>query len=154
MVLFVAAVLACLGACAAAVPTSPTPRDVARSAVELYNQETATNAVFRLLKLKNVHKTKFEWGVHFSINFTVKETTCRKSMGSYRIENCQYWHSGQVRQCSAQVSVLDFVQEAPLTSVTCVPQQRVKPKAQAPREVTVRLPGSLSLAAQVVPEQD
>lgn len=57
MVLFVAAVLACLGACITAVPASPAPRDVARSAVEVYNQEAGTRAVFRLLKLKNVHKT-------------------------------------------------------------------------------------------------
>ncbi|XP_005295171.2 cathelicidin-2-like [Chrysemys picta bellii] len=140
------------------------PRDVARSAVEAYNQETGTQAVFRLFKLKSFHKTQFDWGTHFSINFTIKETNCRKNMASYRLEDCRYRPNGITRDCSADVSVLDFVQEAPLTSVKCTQQQqqrakkpskKPKPKAQTVPKVTVTyFTSSFSTAALTAPEED
>ncbi|XP_074842449.1 cathelicidin-2-like [Carettochelys insculpta] len=163
MVLFLVAVLVSLGA---SVATSPlleaplTPRDVARSAVEAYNQEMGTQAVFRLLKLKSFQKTQFDWGRHFSFNFTIKETNCRKSVVSYRLEDCRYRPDGVIKDCSADVSVLDFLQEAPLTSVKCTQQQWVKkpnkkpkPKALTVPKVTVKyFPASFSTAALTAPE--
>nr|XP_060639459.1 cathelicidin-2-like [Anolis sagrei ordinatus] len=95
------------------------PLEVARMAVEDYNEgTTGVSAVFRLLKLRNIHKTRFSWGVHFSMNFTVKETHCQKT-SSYRMGDCKYKTNGAVKDCSAEVSILNFMQDSPLTSVKC-----------------------------------
>ncbi|KAH1176927.1 cathelicidin-2-like isoform X1 [Mauremys mutica] len=163
VLLFLVSLLASLGVSVTASPLLEaqllSPRDVARSAVEAYNQETGTQAVFRLFKLKSFHKTQFDWGTHFSINFTIKETNCRKNAASYRLEDCRYRPNGITRDCSADVSVLDFVQEAPLTSVKCTQQQakkpskKPKPKAQTVPKVTVEyFPSSFSTAALTKPE--
>uniref|UniRef100_A0A8D0DU43 Vipericidin n=1 Tax=Salvator merianae TaxID=96440 RepID=A0A8D0DU43_SALMN len=149
-------------------PSSLAPRDVARMAVEEYNQATGIQAVFRLLKLRNTHKTKFEWGVHFSMNFTVKETLCRKT-ASYDIVDCKYKPNGLVRDCSAEMSVLNFMQDSPLTSVNCNPLQRTsnpggrntKP-ASRPREVQASpqiyvehyFPSAFSTAALMAIEEE
>ncbi|XP_038247013.1 cathelicidin-2-like [Dermochelys coriacea] len=165
VVLFLVALLASLAVSVTASPLLEaqllSPRDVARSAVEAYNQETGTQAVFRLFKLKSFHKTQFDWGTHFSINFTIKETNCWKSVAGYRLEDCRYRPNGITRDCSANISVLDFVQEAPLTSVKCTQEQRAKktskkpkPKAQSVPKVTVEyFPSSFSTAALTVPEE-
>uniref|UniRef100_A0ACB8FW18 Uncharacterized protein n=1 Tax=Sphaerodactylus townsendi TaxID=933632 RepID=A0ACB8FW18_9SAUR len=61
--LLVGAVLVILGVSGSAPPPaegSLAPRDAARFAVETYNQETETQAVFKLLKFRNTHKTKGE----------------------------------------------------------------------------------------------
>uniref|UniRef100_A0ACB8FWN7 Uncharacterized protein n=1 Tax=Sphaerodactylus townsendi TaxID=933632 RepID=A0ACB8FWN7_9SAUR len=67
---------------------------------------------------------RFDWGVHFSLNFSVKETNCRKTMTSYKPGSCKYKPNGAVHECSAEVSFLNFMQDTPLTSVQCVPLQR------------------------------
>uniref|UniRef100_A0A8C8VQX9 Uncharacterized protein n=1 Tax=Pelusios castaneus TaxID=367368 RepID=A0A8C8VQX9_9SAUR len=163
MVLFLGALLVSLGVSLTASPllqAQLSPRDVARSAIEAYNQEPGTQAVFRLLKLKSFQKTKFDWGTHFSINFTVKETTCRKSVANYRLEDCRYRPNGAMKDCSADVSVLDFIQEAPLSSVKCTqnqqakkPSKKPKPKAQsAPKVIVQYFPSSYSTAALTAPE--
>uniref|UniRef100_A0A8C3RZL2 Uncharacterized protein n=1 Tax=Chelydra serpentina TaxID=8475 RepID=A0A8C3RZL2_CHESE len=163
MVLFLVALLASLGVSVTARSLLEaqllSPRDVARSAVEAYNQETGTQAVFRLFKLKSFHKTRFDWGTHFSVNVTIKETNCRKSVAGYRLEDCRYRPNGITRDCSADVSVLDFVQEAPLTSVKCTQQQRAKkpskkPKPKAPKVTVEYFPASFSTAALTAPEED
>ncbi|KAJ6655133.1 hypothetical protein lerEdw1_006037 [Lerista edwardsae] len=100
-------------------PRCPPPREVARTAVDTYNQQSAgTWAVFRLLKIRSTQKTRFGWGVHFSMNFTIKETTCRKT-SSYRIGSCKYKPRGLIKDCSAEVSILNLVDDTPLTSVQC-----------------------------------
>ncbi|XP_006114479.2 cathelicidin-2-like [Pelodiscus sinensis] len=163
MALLLGALLVSLGVSVTANPlleAQLSPRDVARAAVEAHNQETGTQAVFRLLKLKSFHKTQFDWGRHFSMNFTIKETNCRKSMASYRLEDCRYQPNGVTKDCSADVSVLYFLQEAPLTSVKCTQQQGVKkpskkPKPQAmtfPKVTVEYFPASFSTAALTVPE--
>ncbi|KAM9164644.1 cathelicidin-2-like isoform 2-T2 [Pangshura tecta] len=159
---FLVSLLASLGVSVTASPLLEaqllSPRDVARSAVEAYNQETGTQAVFRLFKLKSFHKTQFDWGTHFSMNFTIKETKCRKSAASYRLEDCRYRPNGITKDCSADVSVLDFVQEAPLTSVKCIqqvkkPSKKPKPRPQTVPKVTVEyFPSSFSTAALTRPE--
>lgn len=45
------------GLAAPAMGAEMLPRDAARLAVDSYNQETGTQSVFRLLKLKSTHKT-------------------------------------------------------------------------------------------------
>ncbi|XP_067386561.1 cathelicidin-2-like [Emydura macquarii macquarii] len=163
MVLFLVALLVSLGVSLAASPllqAQLSPRDVVRSAIETYNQESGMQAVFRLLKLKSFQKTEFDRGTCFNITFTVKETTCRKSVASYRLEDCRYRPNGVTSDCSANVSVRDIIQDAPLSSVKCAQQQRVKkpskkpkPKAQTVPKVTVEyFPASYSTAALTVPE--
>ncbi|XP_061443770.1 uncharacterized protein LOC133365598 isoform X2 [Rhineura floridana] len=212
--LLVGAVLVTLGVHAATSPLleSPStliPRNAARMAVEEYNQEPGVQAVFRLLKLRNTHKTKaismnllllyafksittygdpmnqqpptasvmnhpvqilqvqkFDWGVHFSMNFTVKETLCQKT-AAYRIGDCRYKPNGMIRDCSADVSVLNFLQDSPLTSVKCQPLQgnnpnsrnskpNTRPQAmEAPLPlvyVETYFPSSFSTAALTAPE--
>ncbi|XP_061443771.1 cathelicidin-2-like isoform X3 [Rhineura floridana] len=170
--LLVGAVLVTLGVHAATSPLleSPStliPRNAARMAVEEYNQEPGVQAVFRLLKLRNTHKTKFDWGVHFSMNFTVKETLCQKT-AAYRIGDCRYKPNGMIRDCSADVSVLNFLQDSPLTSVKCQPLQQgnnpnsrnskpnTRPQAmEAPLPlvyVETYFPSSFSTAALTAPE--
>ncbi|XP_044280996.1 cathelicidin-2-like [Varanus komodoensis] len=149
-------------------PSALLPRDVARMAVEDFNQEAEGQAVFRLLKLKHTHKVKFRWGFHFSLNFTIKETHCRKS-DNYRIENCRYKTKGPIQDCSAQVSVLNFMPDSPLTSVKCRPLQRgngrgsrkAQPSAMLQAEerqpqvhVEVYLPSAYSIAALSVAEEE
>ncbi|XP_053121631.1 retinoic acid receptor responder protein 2-like isoform X2 [Hemicordylus capensis] len=97
--LLLCAIVASLGVAGTAapsveVPVTLAPLDVARIAVETYNHGTGTQAVFKLLKLRNTHKTRFSWGTHFSLNFTIKETTCRKT-SNYRIEDCRYKPNGR-----------------------------------------------------------
>ncbi|XP_062813868.1 uncharacterized protein LOC103281525 isoform X2 [Anolis carolinensis] len=71
------------------------PLEAARMAVEDYNEgTTGISSVFRLLKLRNTHKTRFAWGVHFSMNFTVKETHCQKT-SSYQMGDCKYKPNGR-----------------------------------------------------------
>ncbi|XP_078518581.1 uncharacterized protein LOC144783762 isoform X2 [Lissotriton helveticus] len=74
--------------------TPPTPKDVARSAVEAYNQQTSTDVVFRFLQLRTVRRKK-------------------------------------IRDCFAEATVLDFMDDAPLTSVECHEPQMPKPKKPA-----------------------
>ncbi|XP_066487217.1 cathelicidin-2-like [Tiliqua scincoides] len=128
LLLLLAALGGPAGAASPPVPDGPSglpaPRDVARGAVDAYNQQDAGSpAAFRLLKIRSAQRTRFDWGVHFSLNFTIKETTCRKT-SSYRIGSCKYKPSGRIRDCSAEVSVLSLVDDAPLTSVQCNPVQR------------------------------
>ncbi|KAL8164656.1 UNVERIFIED_CONTAM: hypothetical protein K2H54_001237 [Gekko kuhli] len=125
--LLVGTLLLFLGVSGSASPPaedSLAPRDAARVAVEAYNQETETRAVFKLLKFRSTRKTRFDWGVHFSMNFTIKETGCQKTMTSYKPGECKYKPSGAVKECSAEVSFLNFMQDTPLTSVQCTPVQR------------------------------
>ncbi|XP_078518580.1 protegrin-2-like isoform X1 [Lissotriton helveticus] len=110
--------------------TPPTPKDVARSAVEAYNQQTSTDVVFRFLQLRTVRRKNFDWGVHFSINFTIKETDCRKPV-VYDVQVCKYGSKGKIRDCFAEATVLDFMDDAPLTSVECHEPQMPKPKKPA-----------------------
>ncbi|XP_053121630.1 cathelicidin-2-like isoform X1 [Hemicordylus capensis] len=171
--LLLCAIVASLGVAGTAapsveVPVTLAPLDVARIAVETYNHGTGTQAVFKLLKLRNTHKTRFSWGTHFSLNFTIKETTCRKT-SNYRIEDCRYKPNGPIRYCSAEASVLNFMEDAPLTSATCSPLQRghsssnkkpnSNPRPQAARalpEVHVEyyLPSSFSTAALMAIEEE
>ncbi|XP_072858867.2 cathelicidin-2-like [Pogona vitticeps] len=113
--------------------SSLAPLDAARIAVDDYNAEPGVRAVFRLLKLKHTHKTRFGWGLHFSMNFTIKETHCQKA-SSYRMGSCRYKANGAIRDCSAEVSILNFMHDAPLTSVKCQPAKpsgkKAKPKSR------------------------
>ncbi|XP_062996699.1 cathelicidin-2-like [Elgaria multicarinata webbii] len=148
-------------------PPALLPRDVARMAVDEYNQETEGQAVFKLLKLRNTYKTRFGWGVHFSMNFTIKETHCRKK-NNYRIGECRYKANGPIRDCSAQVSMLNFMQDSPLTSMKCHPLQRAnspgspKPKPNSRPQAVVPppqvhseyFPSSYSTAALMSVEEE
>ncbi|XP_042330860.1 cathelicidin-2-like [Sceloporus undulatus] len=134
-----------------------TPLEAARMAVEDYNEGTVVPDVFRLLKLRNTRKTRFGWGVHFSMNFTVKETLCQKT-SSYRMGDCKYKPKGAIKDCSAEVSILNFMQDSPLTSMKCrransggrktksshEPQMM---EASAPRAQADYFPSSYSTAA-------
>ncbi|XP_069065340.1 uncharacterized protein [Pleurodeles waltl] len=74
--------------------TRPSPKDVARSAVDAYNQQTSTDIVFKFLQLRSVKRKK-------------------------------------LRDCYAEMTVLDFNDDAPLTSVECNELQGPKPKKPA-----------------------
>ncbi|KAJ1098958.1 hypothetical protein NDU88_004065 [Pleurodeles waltl] len=110
--------------------TRPSPKDVARSAVDAYNQQTSTDIVFKFLQLRSVKRKNFDWGVHFSITFTVKETDCRKPV-VHDVQDCKYGSKGKLRDCYAEMTVLDFNDDAPLTSVECNELQGPKPKKPA-----------------------
>ncbi|XP_060103940.1 cathelicidin-3-like isoform X2 [Heteronotia binoei] len=112
------------GSASAPAEGSLAPRDAARVVVETYNQETETQAIFKLLKFRSTRKTRFDWGVHFSMNFTIKETGCQKTVSSYKPAECKYKPSGVIKECSAEVSFLNFMQDTPLTSIQCNPLQR------------------------------
>ncbi|XP_030052871.1 cathelicidin-1 [Microcaecilia unicolor] len=164
-----AAVLILVAGSAVAAPfseTRPVPKEVARAAVEVYNQQNEQAAAFKLLKLVLVKKKNFDWGIHFSINFTVKETYCQKT-AAYNLQNCKFRENGLVKDCFAEATVLDFVQDLPLTSVEChqhnvtrqrargapnTRNQRVKVQPQAMSDdpkVTVRhFHSSFTIAAQ------
>ncbi|XP_075444201.1 uncharacterized protein LOC142487938 isoform X3 [Ascaphus truei] len=118
------ALLLCLAASVLAAPlsdTHPLPVDLARAAADVYNQQnTGTQALFKLRQMKNVKKKIFDWGVHFTIGFTIKETHCWKN-ADYDLQQCKHRDRGQTMDCSLEVTVLDFVQEAPLNSVECHP---------------------------------
>ncbi|KAH0627679.1 hypothetical protein JD844_003775 [Phrynosoma platyrhinos] len=85
-----------------------TPLEAARMAIEDYNEGTGVPAVFRLLKLRNTHKTRFGWGVHFSMNFTVKETHCQKA-SSFRMGDCRYKPNGVSDRCVLLVSASSVI---------------------------------------------
>ncbi|CAI5789237.1 Hypothetical predicted protein [Podarcis lilfordi] len=96
--LLVGAILGALGVSTATLPGSESPpallpRNIARMAVEEYNQESGGQAVFRLWKIRSTRKTRFDWGFHFSMDFTIKETLCQKT-GKYRIGDCKYKPNG------------------------------------------------------------
>ncbi|XP_069499191.1 protegrin-2-like [Ambystoma mexicanum] len=130
-VLLLFAIFAVDGPSAAPLSESrPTPKDVAGSAVEVYNQQTSTDVVFKFHQLRNVKRKTFIWGVHFSINFTIKETDCRKPL-VYNVQDCKYRSKAKVKDCFAEATVLDFMDEAPLTSVECHQRQVAKPKKPA-----------------------
>ncbi|XP_053568909.1 cathelicidin-4 [Bombina bombina] len=124
MVLCVALLLSLLSASVLTAPLSesrPLPKSLAQSAVDTFNLEnTGTQKLFRLLQLKNVKKKTFDWGVHFTIGFTVRETQCQKNAG-HNVQQCKYKNKGQTLVCSVEVSVLDMAQDNPLSSVECHP---------------------------------
>ncbi|XP_069634518.1 uncharacterized protein [Haliaeetus albicilla] len=110
MALVLGAVL--LAASAAVPPALPAPRDLARSVLETHGQE------LRLLKLLGVTRTIFDWGTHFSINFTARQPACPKNLPDRRGAGCQAW-PGRVQRCTAQVSVFAFLPDVPLSMVEC-----------------------------------
>lgn len=116
MALVLGAVL--LAAGAAVPPGLPAPRDLARSVLETHGQE------LRLLKLLGVTRTTFDWGTHFSINFTARQPACPKTLPDRRGAGCQA-RPGRVQRCMAQVSVFAFLPDVPLSMVECgrEPQQ-------------------------------
>ncbi|KAM6089514.1 uncharacterized protein VSU04_001863 [Chlamydotis macqueenii] len=110
MALVLGAVL--LAAGAAAPPGVPAPRDLARSVLETHGQE------LRLLKLLGVARTTFDWGTHFSINFTARQPACPKNLPERRGAGCRT-RPGRVQRCAAQVSVFAFLPDVPLSMVEC-----------------------------------
>ncbi|XP_029444118.1 cathelicidin-1-like [Rhinatrema bivittatum] len=172
----VAALLLAVGsaAAAAAAPlseTRPVPKEVARAAVEAYNQQNEQQAAFKLLRLVLVKRKNFDWGIHFSINFTIKETHCQKT-AAYNLQNCKFKEGGLLKDCFAEATVLDFIQDAPLTSVEChqrdvtkqkqsaapnAKKQRAKTRPQVMSDelkVTIRhFPSSFTAAALTVPSE-
>nr|XP_034959194.1 uncharacterized protein LOC118079274 isoform X2 [Zootoca vivipara] len=82
---------------------------------------------------------RFDWGVHFSMDFTIKETLCQKT-DKFRIGDCKHKPKGTIRDCSAEVSVHNFMQDSPLTSVNCHPLQANTPTAGMPDPKQWRLP--------------
>ncbi|XP_051662137.1 potassium/sodium hyperpolarization-activated cyclic nucleotide-gated channel 4-like [Manacus candei] len=108
MALLLGAVL--LAAGAAIPPGMPAPRDLARSVLETHGQD------LRLLKLLGVTRTSFDWGTHFSINFTARQPPCPKPAPDPR--GCR-GRPGRVQRCSAQVSVFTFLPDVPLSMVEC-----------------------------------
>nr|XP_033789117.1 cathelicidin-2-like [Geotrypetes seraphini] len=146
--------------------TRPVPKEVARTAVEVYNQQNEQAGAFKLLKLVLVKKKNFDWGIHFSINFTIKETYCQKT-AAYNLQNCKFRENGLVKDCFAEATVLDFIQDTPLASVEChqrdarkqrptgapsTRKQRVKEPPQAvsddPKVTVKHLHAVYTLAAQ------
>ncbi|XP_033375701.1 actin cytoskeleton-regulatory complex protein PAN1-like isoform X2 [Parus major] len=94
-----------------AVPAAvPAPRELARSVLETHGQE------LRLLRLLGVARTSFDWGTHFSINFTARQPPCPKGAPDPR--GCR-GRPGRVQRCSAQVSVFTFLPDVPLSMVEC-----------------------------------
>ncbi|KAM9650178.1 uncharacterized protein ACIBXB_012102 isoform 3-T3 [Morphnus guianensis] len=110
MALVLGAVL--LAASAAVPPGLPAPRDLARSVLETHGQE------LRLLKLLGVTRTTFDWGTHFSINFTARQPACPKNLPDRRGAGCRA-RPGRVQRCTAQVSVFAFLPDVPLSMVEC-----------------------------------
>ncbi|KQK82987.1 hypothetical protein AAES_69095 [Amazona aestiva] len=110
MALVLGAVL--LAAGAALPPALPAPRDLARSVLETHGQE------LRLLKMLGVARTTFDWGTHFSINFTARQPACPKHLPERRGAGCQA-RPGRVQRCTAQVSVFAFLPDVPLSMVEC-----------------------------------
>nr|XP_032602465.2 uncharacterized protein LOC115494112 isoform X2 [Taeniopygia guttata] len=88
----------------------PAPRELARSVLETHGQE------LRLLRLLGVTRTSFDWGTHFSINFTARQPPCPKPAPDPRA--CR-GRPGRVQRCSAQVSVFTFLPDVPLSMVEC-----------------------------------
>ncbi|XP_077160082.1 cathelicidin-2-like isoform X2 [Paroedura picta] len=151
------------GSASPSAESSLSPRDAARVVVETYNQGTDTPAVFKLLKFRSTRKTRFDWGVHFSMNFTIKETGCQKTMTSYKPGECRYKPAGEVKECLAEVSFLNFMQDtSPLTSVQCTPLQRASGGKPGPHSapavprihVEHYRPSAYITAAQVTMEAD
>ncbi|XP_064018498.1 cathelicidin antimicrobial peptide isoform X1 [Pogoniulus pusillus] len=147
MALLLGAVL--LAAGAAVPPGLPAPRDLARSVLETHGQE------LKLLKVLGVTRTTFDWGTHFSLNFTARRPACPRRLPERRAASCQPrpgrvslapspshnldlghtkmspGHSQgrsmpQVQQCRAQVSVFAFLPDVPLSMVECS-QELVRP---------------------------
>ncbi|XP_074754302.1 uncharacterized protein LOC141957192 isoform X2 [Athene noctua] len=110
MALVLGAVL--LAAGAAVPPGLPAPRDLARSVLETHGQD------LKLLKLLGVTRTTFDWGTHFSINFTARQPACPKNLPERRGAACQA-RPGRVQRCTAQVSVFAFLPDVPLSMVEC-----------------------------------
>ncbi|XP_050164163.1 insulin receptor substrate 4-like [Myiozetetes cayanensis] len=98
------------------------PRDLARSVLETHGQD------LRLLKLLGVARTSFDWGTHFSINFTARQPPCPKPPPDPR--GCR-GRPGRVQRCSAQVSVFTFLPDVPLSMVECG-QEPVRAPGPAP----------------------
>ncbi|XP_074675180.1 uncharacterized protein LOC141921082 [Strix aluco] len=110
MALVLGAVLLAAGA---AVPLGlPPPRDLARSVLETHGQE------LKLLKVLGVTRTTFDWGTHFSINFTARQPACPKNLPARRGAGC-HARPGRVQRCAAQVSVFAFLPDVPLSMVEC-----------------------------------
>ncbi|XP_064018499.1 cathelicidin antimicrobial peptide isoform X2 [Pogoniulus pusillus] len=117
MALLLGAVL--LAAGAAVPPGLPAPRDLARSVLETHGQE------LKLLKVLGVTRTTFDWGTHFSLNFTARRPACPRRLPERRAASCQP-RPGRVQQCRAQVSVFAFLPDVPLSMVECS-QELVRP---------------------------
>ncbi|XP_007442673.1 cathelicidin-2-like [Python bivittatus] len=159
--------LGILGSAASPTAEAPwlvLPRDAARLAVEDYNHRSPTPpSVFRLFKLRSTHKTRLEWGIHFSLHFTIKETHCQKTAG-YRIGDCRYKPNGLIQDCSAEVSFLNLMWDSPVTSMKCgqAKWKKTKPHASPPQamgfppQVNVEhyIPASYSVAALTVTEEE
>nr|XP_034959195.1 uncharacterized protein LOC118079274 isoform X3 [Zootoca vivipara] len=73
------------------------------------------------------------------MDFTIKETLCQKT-DKFRIGDCKHKPKGTIRDCSAEVSVHNFMQDSPLTSVNCHPLQANTPTAGMPDPKQWRLP--------------
>ncbi|XP_030827358.1 atherin-like [Camarhynchus parvulus] len=112
LLLLLGAVLLAAGAALppAVPPAVPAPRELARSVLETHGQE------LRLLRLLGVARTSFDWGTHFSINFTARQPPCPKPAPDPR--GCR-GRPGRVQRCSAQVSVFTFLPDVPLSMVEC-----------------------------------
>ncbi|XP_065486403.1 uncharacterized protein LOC135986344 [Caloenas nicobarica] len=111
MALVLGAVLLVTGATAVS-PGLPAPRDLARSVLETHGQE------LRLLKVLGVARTTFDWGTHFSINFTARQPACPKNVPERRGGGCRA-RPGRAQRCTAQVSVFAFLPDVPLSMVEC-----------------------------------
>ncbi|XP_071661549.1 uncharacterized protein [Patagioenas fasciata] len=114
MALVLGAVLLVTGATAVS-PALPAPRDLARSVLETHGQE------LRLLKT-------FDWGTHFSINFTARQPACPKN-GPERHGGCRA-RPGRAQRCTAQVSVFAFLPDVPLSMVECGQEPQPSGSAQ------------------------
>ncbi|XP_064301346.1 methyl-CpG-binding domain protein 6-like isoform X2 [Phalacrocorax carbo] len=145
MALVLGAVL--LAAGAAVPPGLPAPRDLARSVLETHGQE------LRLLKLLGVARTTFDWGTHFSINFTARQPACPKTLADRRGAGCQT-RPGRVQRCTAQVSVFAFLPDVPLSMVECgreSPSSSTQPRSPGTLRAFGTSPGRPSSSSQPPP---
>uniref|UniRef100_A0A8V0ZZJ2 Cathelicidin-3 n=1 Tax=Gallus gallus TaxID=9031 RepID=A0A8V0ZZJ2_CHICK len=68
-------------------PLPPTPRELARAVLEAHGRDAGSG--LRLLKLQGVTRTKFDWGTHFTINLTARETACPAGPAAPRGAACR-----------------------------------------------------------------
>ncbi|XP_031463648.1 uncharacterized protein LOC116238221 isoform X2 [Phasianus colchicus] len=97
-------------------PLPPTPRELARTVLEAHGRDAGSR--LRLLKLQGVTRTKFDWGTHFTINLTARETACPAGPTAPRGAACRA-RPGQVQHCVAQISVFAFLPDVPLSLLEC-----------------------------------
>eukprot|EP00076_Gallus_gallus_P017038 XP_015136616.1 cathelicidin-3 isoform X1 [Gallus gallus] len=98
-------------------PLPPTPSELAHAVLEAHGRDAGSG--LRLLKLQGVTRTKFDWGTHFTINLTARETACPAGPAAPRGAACRARPGQQVRHCVAQISVFAFLPDAPLSLLEC-----------------------------------